>query len=70
MFNIATVKKPAAQALSQDGLSLLSPAELAETLKLPNEWTAQWGNLASAWHNLPPDAHLKDGGSYRQRRHA
>lgn len=24
----------------------------------------------SDWHDLPPDAHLKDGGRYRRRRHA
>ena len=70
MFNIATVKKPAAQALSQDGLSLLSPVELASTLKLSEDWAQRWTHLATAWQNLPPDAHLKDGGSYRQRRHA
>ena len=70
MFNIATAPKPAAQALSQDGLSLLTPKDLVATLKLPDGWAQRWKNLAEAWHNLPPDAHLKDGGSYRQRRHA
>jgi hypothetical protein len=70
MFNIATVPKPAAQALSQDGLSLLSPAELIDTLQLPEGWPQHWQRLAQTWHQLPPDAHLKDGGSYRQRRHA
>ena len=70
MFNIATAKKPAAQALSQDGLSLLSPTELNVTLKLPSDWPQRWDRLAQTWHNLPPDAHLKDGGRYRQRRHA
>ena len=70
MFNIATVKKPAAQALRQDGLSLLSPVELPITLQLPDDWAKRWASLAAEWHNLPPDAHLKDGGSYRRRRHA
>ena len=70
MFNIATAQKPAAQALSQDGLSLQPPTDLATTLKLPTDWAKRWGELAQAWHHLPPDAHLKDGGSYRQRRHA
>lgn len=70
MFNIVTVQKPAAQALSQDGLSLLSPVDLIAALKLTADWPHAWGELASAWHHLPPDAHLKDGGSYRQRRHA
>ena len=70
MFNTAINLKPAAQALSQDGLSLLSPVDLVDTLKLPDGWAQQWKILAKSWHNLPPDAHLKDGGSYRQRRHA
>jgi hypothetical protein len=70
MFNIVTPQKPAAQALSQDGLSLLGPPDLTAALNLPPDWTHAWGALSSAWNNLPPDAHLKDGGSYRQRRHA
>jgi hypothetical protein len=70
MFNIVAPHKPAAQALSQDGLSLLTPNELTTALKLPANWVQNWSTLAHAWHNLPPDAHLKDGGSYRQRRHA
>ena len=70
MFNIVAPHKPAAQALSQDGLSLLSPTDLTVTLKLSAEWAQRWDELAQTWHNLPPDAHLKDGGSYRQRRHA
>ena len=70
MFNTAINVKPAAQALSQGGLSLLSPVDLVDTLKLPDGWAQRWKNLAESWHNLPPDAHLKDGGSYRQRRHA
>ena len=70
MFNIITTQKPAAQALSQDGLSLLSPTDLTVTLKLSADWALGWAELAQTWNNLPPDAHLKDGGSYRQRRHA
>ena len=71
MFNIATTPKPAAQALLQDGLSLLQPAELKATLGLPAaDWQSQWPSLASSWDRLPPDAHLRDGGHYRHRRHA
>ena len=70
MFNIVAPHKPAAQALSQDGLSLLIPTDLTAALALPEDWARNWGKLTSAWNNLPPDAHLKDGGSYRQRRHA
>ena len=71
MFNIATAPKPAGQGLSQDGLSLLTPGELLGTLQLPTPaWTQDWAALARTWNNLPPDAHLKDGGHYRKRRHA
>jgi hypothetical protein len=71
MFNIAIVPKPAGQALSQDGLSLLTPEELLATLNLPSPaWASDWAKLALTWERLPPDAHLKDGGHYRKRRHA
>jgi hypothetical protein len=67
MFTISTAQKPAAQALSQDGLRLLSPADLCATL--PPGWAQSWPELAASWARLPPDAHLKDGGHYRRRRH-
>ncbi len=71
MFTIATVQKPAAQALSHDGLSLLAPDDLLAALQLPSPtWPAQWAAVANSWNHLPPDAHLKDGGHYRKRRHA
>ena len=71
MFNIATVPKPAAQSLAQDGLSLLAPTALLQTLALTApQWAAGWQHLSASWNCLPPDAHLKDGGHYRQRRHA
>ncbi len=71
MFNIATAPKPAAQSLHQDGLSLLQPDALKSTLKLDQpDWLAGWTHLATSWGRLKPDAHLKDGGHYRKRRHA
>jgi hypothetical protein len=71
MFNIATVQKPADQALRQDGLRLLMPAELSTTLQLPApQWAQDWLRLGDSWNRLPPDAHLRDGGHYRRRRHA
>jgi hypothetical protein len=70
MFNIATAPKPAAQSLNQDGLSLLLPADLRETLHLTDAgWLEGWQALTDSWNRLPPDAHLKDGGHYRRRRH-
>ena len=68
MFTIPTVQKPAAQGLSQDGLSLLPPAGLAAML--PTGWAPSWLALAGSWDHLPPDTHLKDGGHYRRRRHS
>ena len=68
MFTLPTVPKPAAQALSQDGLRLLTPSDLAATL--PAYWAQAWPALANSWDRLPPDAHLKDGGHYRRRRHS
>ena len=71
MFNIATTPKPAAQALLQDGLSLLQPDDFKATLSLPAaDWQSQWPDLAKSWDRLPPDTHVRDGGHYRHRRHA
>ncbi len=71
MFNIPTAPKPAAQSLRQDGLSLLQPDELTATLKLDQPaWAEGWAELTASWNRLEPDAHLKDGGHYRKRRHA
>lgn len=68
MLNIPTAPKPVVQALSQDGLRLFSPEDL--TALLPPNWPQAWAALPAAWHTLPPDAHLKDGGHYRKRRHS
>ncbi|RYX96173.1 MAG: hypothetical protein EOO28_09060 [Comamonadaceae bacterium] len=71
MFNIATAPKPAAQSLSQDGLSLLLPDQLTDTLSLKNTgWRQGWDALVPSWNRLETDAHLKDGGNYRKRRHS
>ncbi len=68
MFTLPTAPKPAVQSLSQDGLSLLTPGDLVATL--PTDWADRWEALVPSWNRLPPDAHLKDGGHYRQRRHS
>jgi hypothetical protein len=55
MFNIATTPKPAAQALSQDGLSLLLPAALRETLQLTGAgWLEGWQALPASFRMWPP----------------
>ncbi len=70
MFNVSTPPKPAAQGLQQDGLSLLAPEALQKTLGLDvGQWAADWATLTPSWDRLPPDAHLRDGGHYRRRRH-
>ena len=71
MFHIATPPKPADQALRQDGLHLLQPANFTASLQLAAPaWNAAWADIAESWNHLPLDAHLKDGGHYRRRRHA
>ena len=71
MLNIVTIQKPPVQALRQDGLSLLPAADFQASLGLAvPRWAKEWNELSTSWNRLPPDAHLKDGGHYRCRRHA
>jgi hypothetical protein len=53
--------------LRRQGLAVLPAAALA---RLAGQPQAALAALAPWWNNLPPDEHLKDGGRYRQRRHA
>ncbi len=53
--------------LRQQGYAVLSAASVAQLAG------CSWADLAGLqvfWHDLPPDAHLKDGGRYRRRRHS
>lgn len=54
-------------ALRQQGYAVLSAAGSCE---LAHCHTDELNALANTWADLPPDAHLKDGGRYRRRRHA
>ncbi|RYF67664.1 MAG: hypothetical protein EOO22_19040, partial [Comamonadaceae bacterium] len=54
-------------ALREDGYAVLSPQGVAEWLSQP---LAYLDALHPDWDGLPPDDYLKDGGRYRQRRHA
>ncbi|MEY2686633.1 MAG: hypothetical protein RL375_831 [Pseudomonadota bacterium] len=68
------------QHLGQQGLAVLDHAGLARQTGAAMATTpgaeadtcasAALAALAPLWNDLPPDAHLKDGGHYRQRRHA
>ena len=53
--------------LREHGHAVLSAAGLGA---LAAAGAAEFAALESAWNDLPPDAHLRDGGRYRRRRHA
>ncbi len=48
------------------GFALLTPAALAALSHITPAVLASWQQV---WAHLPPDAHLRDGGHYRRRRH-
>ena len=54
-------------AIQDNGYVVLSPEQFFE---LSQHHLTEWQDLSSTWKNLPADAYLKDGGRYRQRRHA
>jgi hypothetical protein len=59
--------------LRRQGFAVLDSAALArglhQTNPLVNTAELALPTLATHWNDLPPDAHLKDGGRYRFRRH-
>ncbi len=55
------------RALRARGHAVLAPADLAALSGPSGETLASWW---PSWNRLPPDAHLRDGGHYRRRRHA
>ncbi len=55
-----------AERLCEQGHVRLTPAALAALAGVASD---ALDALAPHWHDLPPDAHLKDGGRYRRRRH-
>jgi hypothetical protein len=68
----------AAAALKLSGMALLLPSALPAEIAAPlpsgesgqAAWRDGWQALLPSWSRLPPDAHLKDGGRYRRRRHS
>jgi len=63
----ATDPAELADTLRTQGYAVLDPVGVARWLGLP---LAQLDALRPDWDDLPPDDYLKDGGRYRQRRHA
>jgi hypothetical protein len=53
--------------LRRQGYAVLSPEAVQQ---LTGCCAAELDALRAHWSDLPPDAHLKDGGRYRRRRHA
>src|SRR5690606_8870858 len=54
-------------ALRASGFTLLEPEALSRLVGVPLETLTRWTPL---WDDLPRDAYLKDGGTYRARRHS
>ena len=57
----------AAATLHEMGCVLLQPAQLAQECHIQ---LADLACLSQSWNQLPRDAHLRDGGRYRFRRHS
>ena len=55
------------ERLTQSGYALLAPAEARSYLQLDLDALSR---LAQSWERLPRDSYLRDGGSYRARRHS
>ena len=56
-----------AATLREHGRAVLAPAGFA---RLVHAEIAELDALRPSWDDLPADAHLRDGGRYRRRRHA
>src|SRR5678809_1546473 len=54
-------------ALADRGHAVLAPADFP---RFAGTTVAELDALRSSWDALPLDAHLRDGGRYRRRRHA
>ena len=55
------------EQLRERGFAVLSPAGFTGLFDADAAALAAW---RTRWNDLPPDAHLRDGGSYRRRRHS
>jgi hypothetical protein len=64
---IATPLVELPAALAGAGHAVLAPADFA---RFAATTVAELDALRPSWDELPPDAHLRDGGRYRRRRHS
>jgi hypothetical protein len=53
--------------LAQEGYAFVRPADVQALLSLELASLDSW---RKSWSGLPPDSYLRDGGSYRSRRHS
>ena len=70
LASLAPPATPLAQlpaALAVAGHGVLAPAEF---VRFAATTLVELDALRPAWDELPPDAHLRDGGRYRRRRHS
>ena len=63
----ATPLAALAAALAGPGHAVLAPADFA---RFAASTVPELDALRPSWDDLPPDAHLRDGGRYRRRRHS
>jgi len=56
-----------AAELAGKGFAVIDASAVAAIARVPASVLLQWNTF---WDDLPPDAHLRDGGRYRRRRHA
>ena len=61
-----TAKNDLPSQLASAGFAVLDAASVAALAGVP---TAAFDRWLPFWEDLPPDAHLRDGGRYRRRRH-
>ena len=62
-----TAPEGLAAALAGCGHAVLAPGEFA---RFAGATLPELDALRPSWETLPPDAHMRDGGRYRRRRHA
>jgi hypothetical protein len=72
MSEIPLLQENICREIREQGFTKLAAKDLCNLLgdTLPSAFTQHWDALHTSWAHLHRDAHLKDGGAYRQRRHS